>query len=218
MGFWDKVGKVAGVLIEKAPGVMETMVAKGKEHQAKVIQNQARQINQYERKLQNAERNSGNISQEKREKIEQARKKLEEHKKNLGVNVSNTGEILYGDYTINEWNSRWKSIGSLRTVNLTPYNKYVGLYRHVMGGKIMYVGRAIELNNGGFRKRLSDYSRESDSARKHKSGRLINENLDRITTDILIVGDTQEAVKVTQILEGQFIAKFNPPWNKQINI
>lgn len=37
----------------------------------------------------------------------------------------------------------------------------------------MYVGRAIELNNGGFRKRLSDYSRGSDSARNHKSGRLI---------------------------------------------
>lgn len=72
--------------------------------------------------------------------------------------------------------------------------------------------------DGGFRKRLSDYRRESGSARKHKSGANIYDNLDRITTDILIVGDTEEAIHITKVLEWQFIAKFNPPWNKQINI
>ena len=79
----------------------------------------------------------------------------------------------------------------------------------------MYVGRAIELHNGGFRKRLSDYRRDSDSARKHKSGQLINEHIDQIATDIMIVGNTEEAVQLTNILEDQFIAKYNPPWNKQ---
>ena len=58
----------------------------------------------------------------------------------------------------------------IKMANLTPYNHCVGLYRHVINGKTMYVGRAIELHNGGFRKRLSDYCRESNSARKHTSG------------------------------------------------
>ena len=39
----------------------------------------------------------------------------------------------------------------------------------------MHIGRAIKLNNGDFRKRLSDYRRESDSSRKHKTGKKINE-------------------------------------------
>lgn len=45
-----------------------------------------------------------------------------------------------------------------------------------------------------FRKRLGDYRRESNSARKHLSGRTINEYLDEITTYILVVGDTEETV------------------------
>ena len=75
----------------------------------------------------------------------------------------------------------------------------------------MYVGRAIELHNGGFRKRLSDYRRESNSARKHLLGRTINEHLDEMTTYILIVGDTDEAVMETKRLEGQFIAYYGYP-------
>lgn len=121
--------------------------------------------------------------------------------------------------TVAQWDNEWICIGPLKTANLTPYNHCVGLYRHVVNGKTMYVGRAIELNNGGFRKRLSDYRRESNSARKHLSGRTINEHLDEITTYILVVGDTDGAVAETKRLEGQFIAYYGyPEWNKQINI
>lgn len=121
--------------------------------------------------------------------------------------------------TVEQWDKEWICIGPLKTANLTPYNHCVGLYRHVVNGRTMYVGRAIELYNGGFRKRLSDYRRQSNSARKHLSGRTINEHLDEIITYILIVGDTEKAVLETKRLEGQFIAYYGyPEWNKQLNI
>lgn len=121
--------------------------------------------------------------------------------------------------TVEQWDKEWICIGPLKTANLTPYNHCVGLYRHVVNGRTMYVGRSIELYNGGFRKRLSDYRRQSNSARKHLSGRTINEHLDEIITYILIVGDTEEAVLETKRLEGQFIAYYGyPEWNKQLNI
>lgn len=121
--------------------------------------------------------------------------------------------------TVEQWDKEWICIGPLKTANLTPYNHCVGLYRHVVNGRTMYVGRAIELYNGGFRKRLSDYRRQSNSAGKHLSGRTINEHLDEIITYILIVGDTEEAVLETKRLEGQFIAYYGyPEWNKQLNI
>ncbi len=121
--------------------------------------------------------------------------------------------------TVEQWDKEWICIGPLKTANLTPYNHCVGLYRHVVNGRTMYVGRAIELYNGGFRKRLSDYRRQSNSARKHLSGRTINEHLDEIITYILIVGDTEEAVLETKRLEGQFIAYYGySEWNKQLNI
>ena len=90
----------------------------------------------------------------------------------------------HNSYSLSEWDRKWVCIGPLKTANLTPYNHCVGLYRHVINGETVYVGRAIELNNGGFRKRLSDYRRESDSGRTHTSGRLINQNLSTRTNSL----------------------------------
>lgn len=127
-------------------------------------------------------------------------------KKNLGLH----------QYSLDEWDRKWKCIGPLKSVNLTPYNHCVGLYRHVIDGETMYVGRAVELNNGGFRKRLSDYRRESNSGRTHTSGRLIYENLSRIVTYILVVGDKEEDIQTTKELERLFVKKYNPKWNVQL--
>jgi len=218
MGFWSKVGKVVSVVADKAPDVLSTLAAEGAKKQAEAHKKYGKQINEYERKLQKAEGNANQMSVEQREKLKIARTKFDAAKENMnseGMRVSDSGRMLYGNKSLHEWDREWKSIGYLKFAHLTPYNKSVGLYRHKIGNKVMYVGRAIELHNGGFRKRLSDYRRDSDSARKHKSGQLINEHLDQITTDIMIVGNTEEAVQLTNILEDQFIAKYNPPWNKQ---
>lgn len=118
---------------------------------------------------------------------------------------------------VDKWNSRWVCIGKLAKADLKPYNHCVGLYRHEIGGRIMYIGRAVEYNNGGFRKRLSDYRRESNSARTHTSGRTINQHLDEITTYILIVGSDANAAQLTKKLEPLFIEKYNPPWNNHYN-
>ena len=205
MSFWDKVGKMAGAIVEKVPGIMKTT----QEHQVKTTQNQT---SPYEKKVQKLKRNSGDMHTVKREPT---RQHVEQYQKDLGIDRSPTGELLYGDFTIDEWDGFWGSIGRLKTANLTPYNEYVGLYRHVIDGKVMYVGRAIEFNDGGFEKRLTDERKSLASARQHKSGQFIYEHLDQITTDILVVGETQEDVRLTKVLEGKFIARFRPPWNKQ---
>ncbi|MEG0075077.1 MAG: hypothetical protein RR691_04230 [Eubacterium sp.] len=125
-----------------------------------------------------------------------------------------TDQVKIEGKGFNEWNCKWHSIGSLATADLSPYNHCVGLYRHMVNGEVKYIGRAIELNNGGFRKRLSDYRRGSDSGRTHTSGRIINENLDKIRTEILIVGEDDQAVENTKVLERLFIAHYQPEWNK----
>lgn len=169
------------------------------------------------------ERKNPNMSSSQREKLEKFNR-VTEKMADLGrTSVSTSGRPssrtgTYGGKTVSEWDYAWQYIGKLKDANLTPYNSCVGLYRHVVNGTTKYIGRAIELNNGGFRKRLSDYRRGSNSARKHASGRIINEHLDEIETYILVVGDTQDAVETTKRLEGEFIRRYNPEWNKQINI
>ena len=160
------------------------------------------------------ERNNSDMDAATREKLDKFNKATEKMASFGGTSVrtssSSSSKGTYNGKTVSEWDRCWQSIGYLKDADLSPYGKYVGLYRHVIDGKTMYVGRAIELNNGGFRKRLNDYRRESDSARKHSSGKIIHENLDRIETYIMIVGDTQSAVEATKRLEGIFIDKYNP--------
>lgn len=119
-------------------------------------------------------------------------------------------------------NLSWQHIGCLGEVYgrhkeaLTRYNDCVGLYMHKINGQIMYIGRAVEYNNGGFRKRLSDYCRDSDSARKHPSGQKIYANRYRIQTYVMVVGKNREAAERTKLLEKQYIARYNPPWNDKL--
>lgn len=119
-----------------------------------------------------------------------------------------------GGRSLSSWENEWRYIGRLESASLTPFNKSVGLYKACLNGKIMYIGRAVEWNNGGFRKRLSDYRRESDSARKHSSGQNMYNNRGNLDIYILITGQDAEAAKIAAVLEKALIGKYNPPWNK----
>lgn len=117
---------------------------------------------------------------------------------------------------------KWECIGCLGDVYdnhpeiLRKYNHSVGLYMHKINGKIMYIGRAVEYANGGIRKRLSDYCRPNPSARKHPSGQKIHANRYRIKTYILVVGSDAAAAEKSKKLEGQYVGKYNPPWNDKL--
>lgn len=127
--------------------------------------------------------------------------------------------IAVGQFSNSDF-SNWECIGNLNEAylnnKLSKYNNCIGLYMHKINDEIMYIGRAIEYNNGGFRKRLADYCRDSSSARKHTSGQIIYQNRKNITTYLLIVGNDEEAKEKTIILEKEYINKYNPPWNKQL--
>ncbi|MDX2322404.1 MAG: hypothetical protein QNK26_17605 [Moritella sp.] len=140
------------------------------------------------------------------------------------ANTVNAKERLYqknknaviGGKSISQWEGCWKPIGILSNANFTPYNKSVGLYRAKLGGRVVYIGRALESSNGGFRKRLSDYRRKSDSARKHGSGQKMNLHNDQLQIDILVTGGNESAADVAKKLEVLLVGKYKPEWNKQL--
>lgn len=206
MGFWENLLNMA---LEKGAQAYSEASAKASQNAAqysKKYAEQQRKINEYEAKYG------------KTQKSIEAQKRLQEKCERLNrITGNNTDtssdEIRIGGRTFEQWDRMWIPLGFLKDANLTPYNHSVGLYRHKVGGKIMYIGRAIELNNGGFRKRLSDYRRESDSARKHQSGKKINQYLNDIWTDVLVVGNDANAVTITKKLEEKFISVYQPEWN-----
>lgn len=124
----------------------------------------------------------------------------------------------FGGKTCDEWLYEEKHIGILEASDFSAYSDFVGCYIARLRGRIVYVGRAMEANNGGFRKRLNDYTRFSDSGRKHMSGRLMHEHSKELEISIIITGSDDEGADIAKKLEPLLIGKFRPEWNKQTNV
>jgi hypothetical protein len=120
----------------------------------------------------------------------------------------------FGGLTTDQWDGRWQFVGSLHQ-DFSHYSDSVGLYRADMGGQVAYIGRAIEWNNGGLRKRLRDYTRDSDSSRGHGSGRLMNQHASDLSISVLVVGSDEHAAEITRKLEIMMIGLHQPRWNVQ---
>lgn len=217
LGFWDKVGKVANVLLEE-----------GQRAQQRAQQRQGQLMKDAERKVQRAGNSEKMQNPEYARRVNEAKEKLQQAKLNAytggnpnnSVQVNSNGDLLFAGKTADQWDISWQSLGRLSNLTLgtlSAYNKSIGLYKAEMNGKVMYIGRAIEHSNGGFRKRLRDYVRDSDSARTHKSGGKMNEHAHQLNISIVVVGTSDEEVDAVKALEKALVLKYAPPWNVQFN-
>jgi len=123
-------------------------------------------------------------------------------------------EIKIDNKSFKDWQEKWTYIGKYKNIDLSKYNENIGIYKIILGGKVVYIGRAIEYDNGGFRKRLSDYTRKSKSSRKYSSGKKLNQNIKKADIEIIIVGNDLSAVETTKRLEHLMIAIHWPKWNR----
>jgi len=218
VGFWDVLGEVASYMLEQGAKSQQ-------EFQKKAVA----KLRENEKKVGDAERSDKMGNPEYARKVEEAKKKLETARQKIytgqsspsgNVKTNSEGQVLIGGKTIEQWDREWSGLGILADLTLgklSSYNNSIGLYKAEMGGRIYYIGRAIEYDNGGFRKRLRDYVRDSDSARTHKSGGKMNENADRVYISILVVGDSEADVEDVKALERALIRKYAPQWNIQFN-
>jgi len=113
----------------------------------------------------------------------------------------------------------WLNVGPLNEneTNFSTYNQDIGIYKAELNREIVYIGKATELGGRGFRKRLRDYTRVSDSARDYPSGRLMYENRNDIIISIHIVERSEQGQLEAVKLEKEQIQTHNPIWNKLDN-
>ncbi len=107
----------------------------------------------------------------------------------------------------------WIPVGLLdeSDCDFSKYRSCIGIYRASLDARIVYVGKAIELTNGGYQKRLRDYTRMSNSARNSKAGRLMNEHKSRIRIDVMIFPPDEIARAIAE--EHRQIELLKPEWN-----
>ena len=96
-------------------------------------------------------------------------------------------------------------LGEVKLEDLKAFNHSIGIYIMTLGVLPVYIGRAIEFNNGGLRKRLRDYIRKGNSSRKHTSGKLINSYKDELNLYVIELGHTEEDVAFVKYVESSMI-------------
>jgi excinuclease UvrABC nuclease subunit len=109
----------------------------------------------------------------------------------------------------------WIPLGLLTEVStdFSTYSKDIGIYRAILNDEVVYIGKATELENGGFRKRLRDYTRSSTSARNYPAGELMHSNRHNLHIEIVLFERTLESVPKIESLETQLIREMKPIWN-----
>lgn len=112
-------------------------------------------------------------------------------------------------------NLNWIHLGSLSetTTDFSDYSNDIGIYRALLNGAAVYIGKATELNNGGFRKRLRDYTRASNSARNYPAGKLMYKHKNEIQIEITIFERSLDSISKIETLEAKLIKAMNPIWN-----
>lgn len=203
VGFMNLLGKLAKIVVEEAPNLIAKATAEGAKKQAGYAKKQQQQLKSYENQMNRAKQSGKMVDPAFKEKAQEQQQKLDAYKqKQLKRGTT------YGGLTFDEWDRKWIRLGNLKNLtldNLKPYNKYIGLYKGIVDGNVKYIGRAIEYNNGGFRKRLRDYVRPSDSGRKHQSGQTMNANASNIDIYILVMGNSADEVTTVKELELKMI-------------
>ena len=128
------------------------------------------------------------------------------------IEIPHRFEPRFGGFTLDEWDLKWTPEGPL-VQDFGRLSPQVGLYKAFLGESLMYIGKATEYANGGFRKRLHDYYRDSDSARKSKAGKKIFEHRAELTIEIIVTGTDRAGSQIATCLEDLFIERYNPSWN-----
>lgn len=109
----------------------------------------------------------------------------------------------------------WISLGLLTetSTDFSAYSKDIGIYRAILNGEVVYIGKATELDNGGFRKRLRDYTRFSQSARNYPAGELMYRHRNDIFIEIAVYERASKSIVDIAMHEAQLIRETNPKWN-----
>ena len=109
----------------------------------------------------------------------------------------------------------WIPLGLLTetTTDFSTYSTDIGIYRAILDNKVVYIGKATELGNGGLRKRLRDYTRSSASARNYPAGELMYSNRNNLQIEIVVFNRTVESIPNIEALEMQLIREMKPIWN-----
>lgn len=113
---------------------------------------------------------------------------------------------------LSDWEKEWDRKKGGFAIPHDELRQELGLYRAVLDGEVVAIGRATEVGRG-LSKRLGDLRRSKGSAGAHHIGRMIRKHVDELELEVLIVGRNHHAAEVTKVLRREMNRFHQPKWN-----
>ena len=105
---------------------------------------------------------------------------------------------------------KWETVPEGFSVRHFHLKGVAGLYRANLDGQTMVIGKSSESKGNRLYKRLYDFIRPSDSARKRRIGRFIHAHQHDLELQVLKVGKDQVACGLTTLIHRPMIALHKP--------
>lgn len=114
--------------------------------------------------------------------------------------------------TFEDYDNNWIGMGMLQHKNIIGLKGEIGLYKFIENDEVIYIGKAVEMDDTrGLYKRLNDYIRIDEGGSNALT--YIHNNLNKITFEVIKLGNTIEAKAVANGLESLFIDHYKPRLN-----
>lgn len=121
----------------------------------------------------------------------------------------------FGGKTIDEWELEWRPVKGGFAIAHNELLRSVGLYRAVLNGQIVYIGRGVQTKKHGLYTRLLDFQGKLSKAGDHYAGRKIWAHQKQLKLEILDLGWGWASVKLTMKLRPRMVARHRPEWNRR---
>ncbi len=133
--------------------------------------------------------------------------------KTNGRHPASAAEPIVEGRPLGEWEGHWTKVDGGFDRPHPELRHSVGLFRAVLRGEVKYIGVGTEHANGGLRKRIADFTRESSSAREHEGGEYIHEHSDKLELEVLTTGHDKQAGEIAKALKPHMLALHSPRKN-----
>lgn len=117
-----------------------------------------------------------------------------------------------GDQKLKDWESCWQALPDALSKPHPELRKKLGLLRFTLDGEIKYFVRAIELKYG-LPKGLTRLSGPEQTGNKDYGAQMVRKHRDKVTVDVLIVGEGASAAQYTKALKRALNKLHDPEWS-----
>ena len=123
------------------------------------------------------------------------------------------GDLVIGGKTMDEWESEWvRAPGGFKTSHPELHGD-VGLYRAVLNGVVVFIGRATQFMAAGLFTRIQDFRNKPSSGTDHFGAREILARVDDLELEVLVTGRGWKCAELAVQLRPKMIRRHNPRWN-----